>query len=178
MAIGTLMTAAQFDALPVADGRRTELIDGEIVEVSSATFLHNRIQAMLIHLLLSWLKPNTRGMVLPNTEFAFGEDRFQPDIAIFSSDRWREWDQGKLPVSVAPDIAVEIISPSESAYHVDHKLRSYLKHGVKEVWLVYTEEPHIYVHTTESIQRLEHNHTLTTPQLPGWSLVVGDAFSL
>lgn len=178
MAIGTLMTAAQFDALPVADGRRTELIDGEIVEVSSATALHNKIQVALIYLLMRYMQARKIGNVLNNTEFAIGENRFQPDLAVFAGEALRNWDLTKLPVEVLPDIAVEIISPSESAYHVDHKLRSYLKHGVKEVWLVYTEEPHIYVHTTESIQRLEHNHTLTTPQLPGWSLVVGDAFSL
>ncbi|MFN7932402.1 MAG: Uma2 family endonuclease [Bryobacteraceae bacterium] len=105
-------------------------------------------------------------------------DRCQPDIAVFSSDLWREWDQGNYQCPRPPKSPWKSFRPVESAYHLDHKLRSYLKHGVKEVWLVYTEEPHIYVHTTESIQRLEQNDTLTTPQLPGWSLVVGDAFSL
>lgn len=178
MATGTLLTAEQFDRLPVVDGRRTELIDGEYIEVSSATALHNRIQATLICLILSYLRSLKLGGVLPNTEFAFGENRFQPDLAVFTTDGWQQWDLQKLPVQILPEIAVEIISPNESAFHVDHKMRTYLKHGVKEVWLVYSDEPHIYVYTPASYWRLEQSDTLTTPLLPGWSLVVGDAFSL
>ncbi|MBS1825830.1 MAG: Uma2 family endonuclease [Acidobacteria bacterium] len=62
------MTAAQFDALPVADGRRTELIDGVIVEVSSATALHNKIQVALIYLLMRYMQTRNIGKVLNNTE--------------------------------------------------------------------------------------------------------------
>jgi len=178
MATGTLMSAEQFDQLPVVEGRRTELIDGEIVEVSSATALHNKIQAAMLYLIMHWLQSKRSGSVQANTEFAVGNDRFQPDLAVFTGDRLNQWDLLMLPVGVLPEIAVEIISPSESAIHVDYKCRMYLKHGVKEVWLVFLDEPHIYIHTADSVRRLEQTDTLTTPLLPGWSLAVGDAFSL
>jgi Uma2 family endonuclease len=51
MPVRTLMTAEQFDALPEEEGRKWELLDGELIEVSSATPEHNFILARLFALL-------------------------------------------------------------------------------------------------------------------------------
>ena len=57
MPVRTLMTAEQFDALPEEEGRKWELLDGELIEVSSATPEHNYILAQLLSLLQTFVIP-------------------------------------------------------------------------------------------------------------------------
>jgi Uma2 family endonuclease len=88
MATETSMTAEQFDALPQEEGRRRELLDGELIEVPTAIANHNLIEARLIKTLLTWLEEDDRGVALPTTEFAFRENRFQPDVAVLLKEEW------------------------------------------------------------------------------------------
>jgi len=175
---GTLWSAEEFDMLPVEEGRRFELLEGEVIELSSATPRHNGIQARLIisagpHLL------TTGGCVWAGTEFALGSDRYQPDVAIYADGRWKQWNLDRVPVGILPDIVVEIISPSETANHVDTKTRTYLRHGVKEVWAFYsTESPHMLVHRQGTSRTLEITDTLSTPLLPGWSVSLREIFEI
>src|SRR5579859_219351 len=46
-----------------------------------------------------------------STEFAFGQNRFQPDLAVLLAAKWKEVEQSRCPVLIIPDIAVEIVSP-------------------------------------------------------------------
>jgi Uma2 family endonuclease len=175
---GTLMSAEEFDRLPVEESRHFELLEGELAEVSSPTFEHNHIQMVLSTAIHNHLAKGP-GVIIPTTEFAFGADRCQPDLAIFADDRWKQWDRTKVPVGITPDIAVEIISPSETAYRVDAKIGIYLSNGVKEVWEMYsTQPPHLFVHQRNSVRRLEITDTLSTPLLPGWSIPVRDIFEI
>ena len=75
MATQTLMTAAQFDSLPECEGLNKELLDGELIEMPSATLEHNRILAILTILLGAFLKTTKSAIVVPTTEFAFGPER-------------------------------------------------------------------------------------------------------
>ena len=176
MTSGTLMSAEQFDRLPVVEGRKSELLEGELVELSSATLLHNYILLVLGSALVSALSKRRLGMAFPTTEFVFGESRFQPDLAVLLGDKWKNCDMNRVPVTVTPDMAGEIISPSESASHVQRKTYTYLQHGVSEVWSIYPEDRRIYIQTPESMRIVEESDTLTTPLVPDWSVVVRDLF--
>ena len=70
MPVRTLMTAEQFDALPEEECRKWELLDGELIEVSSATPKHNRILARLLRLLDNFAEARKLGAVLPETDLA------------------------------------------------------------------------------------------------------------
>ena len=70
MAVQTLMTAAAFDALPEEECRKWELLDGELIEVSSATPEHNLIPGNLIFLLKAFSREHKLGVVLPETDLA------------------------------------------------------------------------------------------------------------
>jgi Uma2 family endonuclease len=177
MATHTLMTAEQFDALPGEDGRHWELLEGELIEMASATAKHNRIQAQLNATLDLWLAKDNRGVTLPTTEFAFGANRFQPDLAVLLQAKWTLVEQDRVPVLIIPDIAVEIVSPSESAVNLDRKLRIYRAHGVTEVWIVYPEGSHMYVHAANGVRELLNTDVLESPVLPGWSLPVAELFA-
>ncbi len=65
MPVRTLMTAEQFDALPEEEGRKWELLDGELIEVSSATPEHNLILGRLFALLYSFVRPAKLGKAAP-----------------------------------------------------------------------------------------------------------------
>jgi Uma2 family endonuclease len=84
----------------------------------------------------------------------------------------------EVPVRLPPDIAIEGISPSESASKVERKRMTYLKNGVKEVWLIYADEPHIVICTAVGMSVLEPPASLATPLLPGWSLSLVQIFSI
>jgi Uma2 family endonuclease len=71
-----------------------------------------------------------------------------------------------------PDIAVEIVSPSESASALERKVDAYLAGGIAEVWVVYPATRHVFVHTGGGIRKLADAEALASPLLPGWSLPV------
>jgi Uma2 family endonuclease len=76
-----------------------------------------------------------------------------------------------------PDIAVEIISPSETGTMIDRKLEVYLKWGVQEVWLIYPETRTLFVHTTGGAQRFSEGAFLTSELIPGFRVQVADLFA-
>jgi Uma2 family endonuclease len=177
MATHTLMTTAQFDALPVEEGRRWELLDGELIEMSSATLRHNLMQMRLGAAMHNWLVANDRGAVAPTTEFAFGANRFQPDLAVLLKAKSTLAEQERVPVLIIPDIAVEIVSPSEAAETLERKVTIYIETGVAEVWVIHTKRQYMYIHTADSVRRLRNAEALSTPLLPGWSLPLAELFA-
>jgi Uma2 family endonuclease len=177
MPVRATMTAEQFDALPEEEGRKWELLDGELIEVSSATPKHNRILARLIRLLDGFADSRKLGAVLPETDLAVRKDtRLRPDMGFYSAETWRTVDIEVVPVTQTPDIAVEIISPSETATTINRKVDAYLKWGVNEVWLIDPEVKTLFVHTLAGAQRLSEGAFLTSEFVPGWRLQIAELF--
>src|ERR1700691_4630395 len=163
MPVRTLMTAEQFDALPEEEGRKWELLDGELIEVPSATPEYNLILTQLLSLLHSFVIPRRLGVVLPETDLAVrANSRLRPDMGFFSAETWRTVDIKRVPVVQTPDIAVEIISPSETATTNHRKVDAYLKWGVQEVWLIEPGIRTLFVHSRAGIQQLSEGGFLTT----------------
>ena len=171
------MTAEQFDALPEEECRKWELLDGELIEVSSATPKHNRILARLLRLLDNFAEARKLGAVLPETDLAVrANTRLRPDMGFFSAETWRTVDLDRVPVVQTPDIAIEIISLSETATTINRKVEAYLKWGVHEVWLIDPEIRTLFVHTLAGAQRLSEGAYLTSEFVPGWRLQIADLF--
>jgi Uma2 family endonuclease len=116
-----------------------------------------------------------RGVELSRT----GETR-RPDLSIVSFERWPK---GKrIPkgdfVPVAPDLAVEVISPHETSRSTTSKIRDYFQGGVRVVWVVYpnVEQVHCYTSPTE-VRILTRNDTLTAePLFTGFRLPLAELF--
>jgi Uma2 family endonuclease len=171
------MTAEQFDALPEEEIRKWELLDGELIEVPSAPPKHNRILMRLGRLLDAFAEKRKLGATLPETDLAVRKNtRLRPDLGFFSAETWRAVDQDRVPVVETPDIAVEIISPSETATTISRKLDAYLKWGVQEVWLIYPEIRTLEVHTSSGMQRLSEGAWLTSEFVPGFRVQIADLF--
>jgi Uma2 family endonuclease len=177
MPVHATMTAEQFDALPEEEGRKWELLDAELIEVSSATPKHNRIMGRLYKVLDTFAEQRKLGAVLMETDLAVrANTRLRPDLGFFSAETWRTVDLEVVPVPQAPDIAIEIISPSETATTINRKVEAYLKWGVQEVWLIDPEIKTLFVHTLAGAQRLSEGAFLPSEFVPGWRLQIADLF--
>lgn len=171
------MTAEQFDALPEEEGRDWELLDGELIEVSSRTPRHNLIYGRLINLLYEFAEAQKLGVVLPRTDLAVRVNtRLRPDVGFFSIETWRTVDLKRVPVVQTPVIAIEIISPSEALSTLHRMIDAYLKWGVQEVWLIDPEVRTLFVHSRAGVQRLSEGAFLTSDLVPGWQLQVAELF--
>jgi Uma2 family endonuclease len=177
MPVRTLMTAEQFDALPEEEGRKWELLDGELIEVSSATPEHNLILGRLFALLYAFVRTGKLGKLLLETDLAVRPNsRLRPDMGFFSSETWQSIEIRRVPVIEPPDIAIEIISPSETATTINRKVQAYLGWGVHEVWLVYPETRIVELHISDSARILNSDAFLLSPLLPGWRIPVSELF--
>jgi Uma2 family endonuclease len=173
-----IMTAERFDALPEEEIRKWELLDGELIEAPSATPKHNMILMTLSALLHTYAVRRKLGVVLPETDLAVGANtRLRPEFGFFSAAKWHSIDVDQVPVVETPDVAVEIISPSETGTTIDRKLDAYLKWGVQEAWLIYPETRTLFVHTSAGAQRLSEGAFLTSELIPGFRVQIADLFA-
>jgi Uma2 family endonuclease len=172
----SIITAEQFYQLPLDESREFELLDGEVIELPSATARHNIIVSQLIGFLPTL---RGRGEVFGNTDFSDGRATvLRPDLVVLFNEKLAGLDLDKLPVTVPPEIVAEVISPSESGIRIERRKDAYLRFGASEVWMIYPENRHIYVHTEAGIRRLRSGDALDTPLLPGWSIAVDQLFEL
>jgi len=173
MATSTTMSGAAFDQLPYEEGRHLELLQGELIEVPRATPDHQFNVSILSASLREYFRREP-GWALPDCEFALGEDdRLCPDIAILLGERWTSIDRKKTPIPLAPDVAVEVVSPSERTADSLRKIKVYLRAGVQEVWQVSAATQQVFIHRAgQPVTVLEIGHSLRTPLLPGWEIAV------
>jgi Uma2 family endonuclease len=178
MATTTVMTGAAFDQLPYEEGRKWELLQGELIPVPSATPRHQRTVNRLGSSFEVYFLREPRGVVLPDSEFALGDsNRLRPDLAILLSERWAKVDQDKTPIPFAPDIAIEVLSPSESADDSLRKVWVYLEAGAQEVWQISVKTRKVMIYRdTKSAIVLGTEDVLTSPLLPGWEIAVREIF--
>lgn len=171
----SFITAEQFYQLPQEEGREFELLDGEIIEMASATPLHNVAVRKVLLALYPYL--DGRGGAIPETDFSDGRTTIlRPDLAILLGEKYTSLDLEKLPVTIAPDIVIEVISPSESWMRVEHRINRLLDFGVEEIWTVNLEEREIKIHRRSGTRPLRADDTLESSKLPGWSIPVARVF--
>ena len=180
----TFTTGEEFDSLPYEEGRLWELLDGELIPLPSPTPEHQSILQEILFALMHYLRSNPgRGLVFTGVEFALSENyRVRPDVLVLLQESAWSLDLTKVPVPGAPDIAVEIISPSERSSNTQEKLQGYLRHGTREVWQVYPKSESVVLHrrhgstTLTGDQHLTGDQQMTSAMLPGFSLEVESLF--
>jgi Uma2 family endonuclease len=98
-----------------------------------------------------------------------GKSYVQPDVSVTHAAQ----PEGKY-FGDAPAIAVEVISPSNTANEMETKVALYFRHGVREVWRVYRKTRRIVVHVGGASHTFLEHDVLTTPLLPGFALRVDE----
>ncbi len=177
MASKTLLTVDQFEQLP-DDGMRHELDEGELISMPPAFARHGKIQGEIYYLLRAFAGPRSLGTVFVETGFRLSRDTVRaPDVSFIRAARLRVLDLDRR-FEGAPDLAVEVISPSETASDIAHKVRQYLETGAV-VWVVYPRDRSVHVFESSGVARiLGSDDALEAPGLlPGFSVRVGEFFS-
>ena len=178
MSTKTLMTLEQFVQMDRAENQDFELVDGELIPLSSPIILHGIIRDRMVRLIGNYLDRNPIGGAVSETDCRINHDTVRkPDLSIFLSERWQQLDIYGIPAPYAPDIAVEVLSPSEHIMDVNRKVRDYLSAGSKEVWLLDHAICELHVRTKTGVRVLEGIDQLESTLLPGLSLSVADLFA-
>lgn len=143
------------DNLAYQEERREELINGKVVAMSPRPSVnHNRVAFNIAYLFERYLRgkkctPFSDGTDLYLTE----EDRFIPDVMIVC-------DPDKIKsdgVHGAPDLVVEVLSPSTMRNDKTHKKDVYARCGVREYWLVSPDEKSVEIYRTDGIKFIFHD---------------------
>jgi Uma2 family endonuclease len=132
-------------ALPENGDKTFELVNGEIYEVPKPKPLHNWIAAAFVELLRRFVNERGLGNVFgDNNQYDLPNgDTLVPDASYVSNETFTG-----IPETyhtVAPDLAIEIVSPSNEPVPMLEKVESYLSNGSKRVWVVYPETRSINV---------------------------------
>jgi len=179
MAATATITGAEFDAMPYEEGRKWEVVNGELVSVPSPTWQHQDFVFGIQLALRRYLETSKiEGVAGQDVEFALTEnDRVRPDVCVLLGDNARRLDPTKTPIPGAPDIAIEVISPNELTSECHNKVRAYLRNGTAEVWQVYPKSRTVLIHLGEIARSLEWSQAVETDLLPGFALQLASLFA-
>lgn len=127
------------------DGRRYELYDGEAWEVPSPILLHQFVAGRLHVVLDAYVRQHGGVVAFAPLDIVLSDyDVVQPDLLLYTGERARlvSW-RGKN--RMAPDLAIEILSPATERNDRGRKMALLARHGVREYWLVDPERVQIEV---------------------------------
>ena len=174
MSTKTLMTVEEFVQMNTDETEGFELVDGELILLSSPAPLHARVRGRLERLIASYFEQNPIGEAFGETDCRISGDTVRcPDISVFLGER-QNFDVTKIPIPYAPDIAVEVLSQSEKVLEVNRKVLDYLAAGGQEVWLLDQANCEVFVHTATAVRVYKEADRLETPLLPGFAAPLKD----
>ena len=146
---GTRMTAEELLRLP-ENGKRYELVGGELREMVPAGARHGDVAMTLGILLGQHVRAERLGRVLAaETGFRISRDPDTvraPDVSFVSRERVPPGGPPDGYWELAPDLAVEVVSPNDTAAEVQSKAQMWLESGVRLVWVVYPDTRSVVVH--------------------------------
>ena len=181
---GTLRwTSADLEALP-DDGKRYEIIDGELYVSKQPHYQHQYTCTALIFQLASWAIKNRNGRVLGAPGVIFAEDDdVAPDVIWISNERLATALRADGKFHEAPELMIEVLSPGSANVRRDReaKLKLYSRRGVAEYWIVdwLTKRIEIYRRNQDALELRETfaaEQTLETSLLPGFSCPIVTLF--
>ncbi len=176
--VSTKLTYADYLDLP--GDERYELLDGELVMVASSNEPHQRVSKRLMW---QMLPVEERGLgqvynapfdvVLSDTEVV------QPDLLFVSQERAHIITRANI--QGAPDLVVEILSPSTANRDWTYKRELYASHGVKELWLVAPDAKIVWImllrgDNFELTGIYREGQTFSSPTLEGFTINLDDTF--
>jgi Uma2 family endonuclease len=183
MAATTFLTSDQFLAMPeefdqLGNRIKDELIGGEVVKMAFPSLPHDLIKNQINSLLGIFLRTSPQlgltSLVEIGTQ-ATEQDALMPDVSVVT--RTRLYGETRV-LRGAPELAIEVVSPTDTAKHLKRKVDAYLEGGAKSVWIVYPEARSVMVHTSDSVRELKANQSIEDPLLPGFSSPISAFFEL
>jgi Uma2 family endonuclease len=182
MSTGTLLTAEDLARMPEPEGDsvRIELDEGELITMPPAGEEHGFCGNNIAILLWNPVKRCKLGRVYnAGTGFRLNATTVRaPDVAFVRKERLAEVRQGVF-ANGAPDLAVEVFSPSDSVRQLMRKVKQYFTAGCHTVWIVYPDRREVNILEASGADRLlSAGDILEAPELlPGFSVPVVEFFA-
>lgn len=155
---------------------RMELVKGNVIVMSPSGYESDEVAAEMVSQLRNWVKPRKLGRItassagfrLPNSDLR------APDASFVLAERLRR--SPKSFAQLAPDLIVEVKSPSDNLEDIRAKIQEFLSLGTKVGILLNPDEQIVEVYNVEKEVIVLHNgDVLTVPELlPGWEVPVSD----
>ena len=154
-----------------------EYVKGELIPMPPTSGEHGDISSNIQWYLYSHVRENQLGRVYTSdTGFKIGDRFLIPDIAFVSTERLP--DDRRKAFSIPPDLAVEIVSPTDVLFRVFEKALTYLNGGMQLVWVIEPVAKTVTVYRSETdIKLLTREDTLTDEEVvEGFSCKVSQLF--
>jgi len=154
-----------------------EYVKGELVPMSMPIMVHGEISTNIVTLLNNYVRQHQLGRIYTaETTFQVGESGRKPDVAFVSQERLPENRYQASPIP--PDLAIEVVSPSDTVYDVIEKALEYLNAGTQMVWVIEPITKTVTVYRSpDDIKLLTKNDTLTGEDVvEGFQCAVAEIF--
>jgi Uma2 family endonuclease len=173
-----LMSWEAFEQLP-DDGMHNEIIEGVLIALPPPKSRHSIIDSIVSKELFA-IETRARCSAFGEAGYKLTHDPptwIQPDVSFLSQARVNDTDPDGYFLG-APELAVEVILPSESANDVVAKAELMLEHRAQAVWVIYPKRRKVEVKLADRTSRmLGIDDKLTLPDLlPGWELPIAKLF--
>jgi len=182
MSVKQLTTAEDLIEMPDAPGKFQELVRGEVIELPGVGARHGYIGGLIHDYLKAYARERKLGLVFVGAVgyiMARDPDTVRiPDGSFVARERIPE---GRLPRGywpLAPDLAVEIVSPGDSATELRAKVHQYLEAGTRLVWVVWPDEETVTVYQTSDapVESGPDGELHGGEVLPGFRVPVSELF--
>jgi Uma2 family endonuclease len=178
MRVGTTITWEEFLAAG-EEGQRWEWVDGEVELMSPVNLRHERFLVRLIGYLDRFCQLHPEWVPFAsNGVFTMASGNWRmPDASLVRSARFP---QGQIPTKAdfAPDVAFEILSPSDSPSQMQRKRLDYQQSGVVQVWFDLERRLVELIYPDRPLQYYRRDQILTIDTVPDFSLDLKDLFSI
>jgi len=177
-------TSRDLEVLP-DDGKRYEIVDGELYVSRQPHLYHQVVSAKLVSLLDQWSEQSQQGLAMTTPGLVFADDDdVVPDVVWISNARLATALQPDGKLHSAPELVIEVLSPGSNNERRDReaKLKLYSRRGVLEYWIVSWQERRIEVYRRQEavlklVATLYEDDLLQSPLLPGFSCPVRRIFA-
>ena len=175
-----LFTVTDYRAMPEGPPYY-QLVQGKLIMAPSPNSFHQDVAFNVAFMLRQHVMKHRLGKVCiaPLDVYLSDIDVFQPDVFFLSNQNLHL--QKEDGVHGAPDLVVEIVSPSNGPLEKKRKRPLYARHGVKEEWLIdpVLEQIHRYdftMDTAKPVRIVDSEETFETPLLPGLVISATEVF--
>ncbi len=161
----------------VNDYQSYEYVKGELVSMSNPTMEHGEINSNIHFLLKAHVRQYQLGRTyIAETTFRIGESGRKPDVAFVLQERLPENRRQASPLP--PDLAIEVVSPTDTVYDVLEKVAEYLDAGTQMVWVIEPIFKTVTVYRSPNdIKIFTQNDTLTGEDVvEGFQCTVAEIF--
>ncbi len=177
-------TSEDLECFPDNDGKRYEIVDGELYVSKPTHYQHQYACGRLVWLLDAWSRRTNTGVavIAPGVIFSKYDD-VAPDVVWMRRERLLDGLDENGHIRTVPELIAEVLLPSEASQKCDReaKLALYSRVGVLEYWIVDWMKPQLEIYRREQgalkqVATLYYNDQLESPLLPEFTCLVSELF--